>query len=145
MTIPDKYRVWVVESNADGFDLIKRSVAGADWLMLQHFDTADAFLGEVSNAVMNPSMLPHVVFCDFFLGEDTGSDVLEKFNELFIGMDDYKPYFVTFSSIPKANQSMVEQGAPWEILKEKEAQESVAIKEFFASKEKLAQHLGHGS
>ena len=143
MSVPDKYRIWVVDASPEGFDLVKRSIGAHDWLTLQHFDSASAFLAEVSNAVMTPNMLPQVVLCDFFLGEDTGSDVLEQFDSLFTGMEEYKPYFITFSSIPKANQTMVEQGAPWELLKEKEAQTSPVLQEFFSAKDKLAAHLGH--
>ncbi|MGE3853005.1 MAG: hypothetical protein AB7K09_14780 [Planctomycetota bacterium] len=143
MTVPDKYRIWVVDASPEGFDLVKRSIGGNDWLTLQHFSSASAFLAEVGNAVMSPTMLPQIVLCDFFLGEDTGMEVFSQFNDLFMGMEDYKPYFITFSSVPRANQTMVENGAPWELLKEKEADTSGVLKEFFASKEKVAAHLGH--
>lgn len=144
MTIPETYRVWVVDTKPENFELVKRSIPDTSWVELRHLATGEEFIGEMQLNVMNEMVLPHVVLLDFFLGSMFGPDVMEKFNAVFETVSPHlKPYVIAFSSMENSNDAMCQLGAPWAILKIKDAEKNDEIADLFANREKLAGHLGH--
>ncbi len=144
MAIPEKYTVWVVDKKAANFEMVQNSIPDRSWVNLRHIPSGEEFLEACSNCASDPDKLPHVVLIDFFLESMFGNDVLEKFNEIFeMAPPENKPYVIAFSSMDNANEALVAQGAPWSILKVKESEKLLELEELFASKEKLAGHLGH--
>lgn len=143
MAIPEKYRIWVVDTKDEDYDLVKRSFGSADWVELRHVRAAEQFLAEMDRNIFEPDEMPHIVMLDYFMETMFGHDILPLFHEKLMAAADVRPYVIAFSSMEKANQTMLDAGANWEILKDKTQDKLPAITEYMGSRDAIAKLLGH--
>ncbi len=144
MIIPDKYVVWVVDTKAGNFEIVRNSVPDTSHLEMRHIPTAHEFLEELRKRATNPeSIIPHVIFMAFFLGETFANEIIPEVLSMFEAMPQRRPYVVAFSSMPTANTALLEIGADWDILKIKESEKIQEIADLIGTKDSIAKQLGH--
>ncbi len=144
MPMPDKYVVWVVDTKAANFELVRNSVPNPAHIEFRHIPTAAEFLDELAKRANDPEkIVPHIIFIDFFLGETFANEIIPQIVDMFEAQPQRRPYLVAFSSMPTANTAMLQIGADWDILKIKEAEKIPEIEQLLGSKEAIAKQLGH--
>lgn len=143
MIIPDKFEVWVVDTQASNFEIVVNSIENKSHLILKHIPSADEFLKKLDVLFVDiEKTIPHFVFIDFFLGETFANDVIPQIILKFEAMPEHRPYLIAFSSMPNANDALMKIGADWDILKIKGAKKIPEIDSILGSKEKICKHLG---
>ena len=143
MAIPETFEVWIVDTKAANFELVVNSLPDSAHLNLRHMPSAEEFLEQLRKRVANlESIVPQIVFIDFFLGETFANDVIPQINEIFDFDPFRKPYIVAFSSMPNANTALLDIGAQWDILKIKEADRIQEIQDLLGTKDSIVKQLG---
>lgn len=76
--------------------------------------------------------LPHILFIDYYIGDDFGHEVVEYFLKT-----DPRPFLVAHSSAFAANQAMVQQGANMMLEKKPGKPFTASIRQHIRSEEDL--------
>lgn len=140
--------VWVVDDVEPNHQLVRRSLPeGFEAIcdLVCYLAPEDALADLDVGFDADPTMLPDVVFMDFFLGSLYGNEVTVKMRKAFADRGLRGPYIVGHSSAYPASLEIVRAGGDVAIAKDRHARISPGIQGLFPDRGALESYAGRAS